>query len=367
MKLVFDKNKLVEATNIVMKAVPVHTTMPILECIIIDASGMDIRLTANDTELGIETVVEGEIKESGRIAIDAKIFSNIVHKLPDAAVTITTDENLLAVITCGKSRFNIPGKDPDDYSPLPAVDKDDFITISQYSLREIIRQTIFSIAVNENNKIMTGELFEIRSNTLRVVSLDGHRIAMRMLALNNPAEDKKVVVPGKTLSEVAKIVTGGMDDPVDIFFSRNHMMFEFGSTRVVTSLIDGEYFAIDQMLSTDYDTKVVVNNSEFQDCIDRSSLLIRDADKVPVLIDIDDTEMHLHIDSPMGSMNESVDIDKAGKDIRIGFNPKFLLDALRVIDDENVTLYFMNSKAPCFIRDDEGTYVYLVLPVNINV
>ncbi|MEE0955314.1 MAG: DNA polymerase III subunit beta [Eubacterium sp.] len=366
MKLVFDKNKLLEAVNIVMKAVPVRTTMPILECILIDASGLDIRLTGNDTELGIETIVEGEIKESGRIAIDAKIFSNIVHKLPDADVTIQTDDNLQTLITCGKSRFNIPGKDPDDYSKLPAVDKDDSVTISQFSLREIIRQTIFSIAVNENNKIMTGELFEIRNNTLRVVSLDGHRIAMRMLPLSGPAEDKKVVVPGKTLSEVGKILTGGMEDPVDIFFSRNHMMFEFGKSRVVTNLIDGEYFAIDQMLSTDYDTKVVVNNSEFQSCIDRSSLLIRDADKVPVLIDIDDTEMHLHIDSPMGSMNESVDIDKAGKDIRIGFNPKFLLDALRVIDDENVTLYFMNAKAPCFIRDDEGTYIYLVLPVNIN-
>lgn len=366
MELLFDKNKLLEAINIVIKAVPVRSTKEILECILIDASGDQITLTGNDTELGIETVVEGRITAPGSIALDAKTFSSIIHKFPDEPVHIVTNDNLQAQLTCGKAKYNIPGKDPLDYSPLPAIDREEHITLSQFSLKNMIRQTIFSIAVNENNKMMTGELMEIIDNNLRLVGLDGHRISLRNVQLREPFADRKVVIPGKTLSEVSKILTGGMEDTVNIYFSDNHLLFEFDDTMVVTSLLNGEFFEIDQMISTDYSTKVVVNNHNFQDVIDRSSLLVRDSDKVPALLEIEDTGIHLFIDSQMGSMNESIAIEKAGRDLRIAFNPKFLLDALRVIDEEEVNIYFMNPHAPCFIRDDAGSYLYLILPVNIQ-
>lgn len=366
MKLIFSQPDILQGINIVSKAVPSKTTMPILECILIDASFGEIRLTANDMELGIETVVKGEIEEKGKIALDAKIFSDIIRKLPNSNITIETDENNIALITCEKAKFNIPGKDGDEFAYLPVIDKKDFITISQFSLKEIIRQTIFSIAVNENNKLMTGELFEIHDNVLKVVSLDGHRIAIRNLELESSCPDKKIVVPGKTLNEISKILSGEMEDEISLYFSENHLLFEFNDTKVLTRLIDGEYFRIDQMLSSDYETKIIINRQEFQNCIDRASLLIRESDKMPVLVDITDGEMNLQIDSSLGSMNESVEIEKTGKDILIGFNPKFLLDALRVIDDETVSIYFVNAKAPCFIRDDNGKYIYLILPVNIN-
>ena len=170
MKIVCSKSNLQKSVSIVMKAVPGKTTMPILECILIDASTNEIKFTSNDMELGIETKVEGEILEKGIIALDAKIFSEIVRKLPDNEVTIATDEKLQAVITCEKAKFNIAGKSGDDFSYLPYVEKSDPVTISQFTLKEVIRQTIFSIAANENNKMMTGELFEINGNTLRVVS-----------------------------------------------------------------------------------------------------------------------------------------------------------------------------------------------------
>ena len=366
MKLVFTKSNLNKAVGIVMKAVPTRTTMNILECILIDATTNEIKFTGNDMELGIETIVEGEIIEKGKIAIDAKLFSEIVRKLPDNDITLTTDSNNNALITCEKSKFNIAGKSGDDFSYLPAIIKDKMITLSQFQLKEVINQTIFSIAINDNNKMMTGELFDINGEEFKIVSLDGHRISIRKIQLKNSYSPKKVVVPGKTLQEISKIIPGSADEDVVIYITNNHIVFEFENTTVVSRLIEGEYFKIDQMLSSDYDTKVRINKRELLDCIDRATLLVKEGDKKPIIMNITDGNMELRINSFIGSMNEDIDIDKDGKDIMIGFNPKFFIDALRVIDEEEVNLYMVNPKAPCFIKDDEGKFIYLILPVNFN-
>lgn len=366
MKVIFKKSDLANAVNIVMKAVPSKTTMSILECILINASTNEIKLTANDMELGIETIVEGEIIEKGIIAIDAKIFSEIVRKLPDNEVVIETDEHLQTTITCEKAKFNISSKAGDEFSYLPYVEKNETITLSQFTLKEIIRQTIFSIADNDSNKLMTGELFQIDGNMLRVVSLDGHRISIRKTELKESYGPRKVVVPGKTLMEVSKILSGEVDSEVTISFTNNHIVFEFDQTVVVSRLIEGEYFRIDQMLSSDYETKVNINKRELLNCIDRATLLVKEGDKKPIIINILDETMELKMKSQIGTMDEEIMISKEGKDLLIGFNPKFLIDALRVIDDEEVTLYLMNPKAPCFIKDDKEMYVYLILPVNFN-
>ena len=366
MKLICSKASLLKGVSIVSKAVPSRTTMPILNCILIDASANEIKLTANDMELGIETVIEGEIVERGIIALDAKFFSEIVRKLPDNDVVIESDDTFQTTITCEKAKFNIVGKSGEDFSYLPYIEKNESISISQFTLKDVVRQTIFSIADNDTNKLMTGELFEINENRLRVVSLDGHRISIRNIELKESYSPLKVVVPGKTLQEISKILTGEAEDMVDIFFADNHILFEFDETKVVSRLIEGEYFHIDQMLSSDYDTKVKINKREFLNCIDRATLLIREGDKKPIIQNIQDGSLQLKINSFVGSMNEEIEIEKEGKDLLIGFNPKFFIDALRVIDDEEVTLYMVNPKAPCFIKDDAGTYVYLILPVNFN-
>ncbi len=302
MKLICSKANLLKGVNIVSKAVPTRTTMAILECILIDASANEIKLMANDMELGIETIIDGTIEERGIIALDAKIFSEIVRKLPDNDVTIETDASFKTVISCEKAKFNIIGKSGDDFSYIPYVERNESIVLSQFTLKEVIRQTIFSIADNDNNKLMTGELFEIEENKLRVVSLDGHRISIRYIEMKNHYDSKKVVVPGKTLQEISK----------------------------------------------------------------RATLLVKEGDKKPIIMNITDGNMELRINSFIGSMNEDIDIDKDGKDIMIGFNPKFFIDALRVIDEEEVNLYMVNPKAPCFIKDDEGKFIYLILPVNFN-
>ena len=349
-----------------MKAVPSKTTMPILQCILIDASANIIKFTSNDMELGIETIVEGSIEEKGIVALDAKIFSEIVRKLPDNDVTIVTDEKQNTTITCEKAKFNIAAQSGDDFSYLPAIEREDFITISEFTLKEVVRQTIFSIADNDTNKMMTGELFEIDNDVLRVVSLDGHRISIRKIELKDAYQPRKVIVPGKTLQEISKIIGGEADAEVEISFTKNHIVFEFDRTLVVSRLIEGEYFRIDQMLSSDYETKVRINKKELLNCIDRATLLIKEGDKKPIIINIGDEIMELNIKSQLGSMNEEIFITKEGKDLLIGFNPKFLIDALRVIDDEEVELYLMNAKAPCFIKDETESYIYLILPVNFN-
>ena len=213
---------------------------------------------------------------------------------------------------------------------------------------------------------MTGELFEISEDELKVVSLDGHRISIRKIKLKNSYQPQKVVVPGKTLNEISKILSGDVNKDVSIFFTDKHIVFEFDQTVVVSRLIEGEYFKIDQMLSNDYETKVKINKKEFLNCIDRATLLVKEGDKKPIIINILDGTMELKINSTVGSMNEDIDIQKQGKDLMIGFNPKFLIDALKVIEDEEIEIYLVNSKAPCFIRDMEEKYVYLILPVNFT-
>lgn len=366
MKIICSKANLLKGVNIVSKAVPTRTTMAILECILIDASAGEIKLTANDMEIGIETIIDGDIIERGIIALDAKIFSEIVRKLPDNDVTIETDATFETVITCEKAKFNIIGKSGEDFSYIPVIPRNEPVVISQFTLKEVIRQTIFSIADNDNNKLMTGELFEINDNKLKVVSLDGHRISIRNIELKESYEHKKVVVPGKTLMEISKIIPGSVEDDVQIFITDNHIIFEFERTTVVSRLIEGEYFRIDQMLSTDYETKIVINKRELLDCIDRATLLIKEGDKKPIIMNVTDGNMELKINSFVGSMNEDIEIDKEGRDILIGFNPKFFIDALRVIDEERITLYMVNPKAPCFIRDENESFIYLILPVNFN-
>ena len=243
MKLICSKRNLLKSINISMKAVPSRTTMTILECILVDASGADIKLIANDMELGIQTTVPGIIEERGIIALNAQIFSNIVRKLPDADVIIRTDGEKVSIVG-DKSKFAIMGRSGTDFVYLPAVEKNEEIRISQFSLRDMIARTIFSISGNESNGMMTGELLEIRRNNLRMVALDGHRIAIRSMELSDSYQDHKVIIPGKTLNEISKILSGDAKDMVTIYISDKHIMFEFDSTVVVSRLIEGKFISI---------------------------------------------------------------------------------------------------------------------------
>ncbi len=366
MKVICSKSNLLKSVNIVSKAVSSKTNLPILECFLIEAMNGMIKITANDMELGIENIVEGKIEEEGTIAVEAKIFSEIIRRLPENDVTIKTSENYQVLITCEKSKFNISGRPGDDFTALPDIEKENYISLSQFALKEIIKQTIFSIADNDNNIIMTGELFEVDHNSFKVVSLDSHRISIRNIELKDDYEPVKMIIPGKTLNDLTKILSGETEDEIRIYFTKNHLLFEFDQTKVVSRIIEGEYFRIDQMLSNDYQTKVHINKRELLNCIERSTLLVREGDKRPIIMNITDGNMQLKMKSVIGTMDEDIMIEKEGKDIAIAFNPKFLIDAIRVIDDEEIDIYMMNAKAPCIIKDEKESYIYLILPVNFN-
>ncbi|MCR4892852.1 MAG: DNA polymerase III subunit beta [Lachnospiraceae bacterium] len=366
MKIVCSKSNLVTGVNIVSKAVSSKTSLSILECILIVASNGVIKLLANDMEMGIETRIQGEIEENGMIALDAKIFGDVVRRFPNDFIRIVTDDKLMARITCLKSKFNLPGKSGDDFTYLPKVDKEESITISQFTLKQVIQQTLFSISENDNNKLMTGELFDINGDSLRVVSLDGHRISIRNIGLRQKYDKRRVVVPGKTLGEISKILSGEVEKEVNLYFMKNNIAFQFDDTTVVSRIIEGEYFNIDQMLNENFDTKMEVNKRDLLECIERAVLLIKEGDKKPIIMQIMDNALELKINSTIGSMDEEVEIEKLGRDLLIGFNPRFLIDVLRVVEDERITMYYMGSKSPCFIRDEENKYIYVVLPVNFN-
>ncbi|MBP5154436.1 MAG: DNA polymerase III subunit beta [Lachnospiraceae bacterium] len=358
------KTGLITAVNIAMKAVPAKTSLPILECFLLRSAGGTVTLTANDMEMAICTRVSNASGEEGTIAVGAKLFSEIIRKLPEEEVELSADENDQITIVSGKAKFTIAGKDGADFVDMPSMETGNPVVISQFTLREIINQTIFSTAPNESNKMMTGELFEINGSRLRVAALDGHRIAIRNCDLTDTYPRFSVIVPGKTLGDISRIVTGGTDDFAELYFSRNHIQFRFDDTVVMSRLIEGEYFRINQMVSDNYEVKMVINRREFLDCIERSVLLIRENDKKPLVIDIKDGYASLSLNSIIGSLHEEIAIEKEGKDLTIGFNPRFLIDALRAVNDEDITFYMSNSRAPGFIRDAESSYIYLILPVN---
>ena len=366
MKILCEKNRLLAGINTVAKAVSYKSTLDILQCILIEAYENRIRLTANDTELGIETIIEGQILEQGQIALEAKIFSEIIKKSPDNEIFIETEENGKTNIECEQIHCSIMGKEGDDFTHLPEVSGENTVTISQFDLKETISQTIFSISDNENNKLMTGELLKVSGNTFSLTSLDGHRISVRRVTLADSYGDMEVIVPGKSLQEVSKILTGGAEEQVELCITDKHILFAFDQTRVVTRLLKGKFYNIEQMLSSDYETRIRVNRMDFLRCLDRSSLFTRESDKKPIILRMENDRMEIMISSQIGSMQEELAISKEGKDLVIGFNPRFLSDALRAIEEEEVDIYLINSIAPCTFRDEERKYLYLILPINVN-
>ena len=321
--------------------------------------------------MGINTHISAErcnIIEGGRTAVEARLFIDIIRKISsdDSSEIVLSKKDSIIEISCDNSLFKIQERDADQFPVLDLISDEKYISISQFTLRELIKDTIFSISSNDSNKMMTGELFEVKGDNLKVVSLDGHRISIRNTSLRDSYESVSVIIPGKTLNEIQKIIPGDADKDVTICFSQNSVLFRFDDTVMISRLIDGEFFRIDNMIRPDFDTRVVINKKELLDSIERSTILVRESDKRPLIFNIEDSSLELRMSTVIGSMDDRLLMRKEGKDLMIGFNPRFLMDALRAIDDEEVSLYMTNAKSPLIIRDEKDSYVYLILPVNFN-
>lgn len=367
MKIHCSKSNLLNGVNTSLKAVSTRTTLPILQCILLQATGDSFKLVSNDLELGIESYVQADIIESGSIALDAKIFSEIVKKLPDAEVTITVDESNLTTIVCEKSVFKIPGQPGTEFIQLPQITKDKFVSISQSLLKEMIAQTIFSIAVKEIKPILTGELLEIKNNVLSIVSMDGYRISIRQATLEEGAMDTTVVIPGKTLNEIGKILSSDEAEMLSIYFTDKHVLFELEDSIVVSRLLEGAYPKYASLFSTDYDTLITVNKKELMMSIERAALIARESKKSPIKMAITSNVLAITSNTELGNVHEEILTNQIGEDLEIAFNPKYLIDALKVIDDEEICLQFTNALNPCIIRQVEGDdFKYLNMPIRIN-
>ena len=367
MKIRCHKSDLLSGVNTSLKAVSTRTTLSILQCILLQASQDTFKLVSNDLELGIESYVKADIIETGSIALEARIFSEIVKKLPDAMVDITVDESNLTTIVCEKSVFKIPGQPGSEFIQLPQITKEKFISMSQSVLKEMINQTIFSIALKEIKPILTGELLEIKHNTFSIVSMDGYRISIRKTAFSDAFDETSVVVPGKTLNEISKILSSDQADMMSIYFTDKHILFELEESIIVSRLLEGDYPKYASLFSGDYETLITVNRKELMMSLERAALIAKENKKSPIKLEISDDAMAITSNTELGNVHEEMAIRKEGQNLEIAFNPRYLIEALKAIDDEEICLQFTNALNPCIVRQpEEDLYKYLILPVRLN-
>jgi len=375
MKISCQKNQLVKIINTVQKAVSSKSIMPILECIKLDAEGNgNIIVTGNNLDLCIEYSDVCDVSEGGSIAISSRIFGEIIRKLPGSDVLIEVNEsNNVTTIKCDNAEFNIQGLSSNEYPAVPQISETYRFTLSQASLKNMIRKTIFSVSQNEARKpVLTGSLFEIDTGVLSVVSTDGYRLAICKETVNSSLQNIKFVVPGMTLREVFKVLEDDDEKEVNVIVSERHAMFDFGSYKVITRLLEGEFINYKPVLTPPNSIFVIANTAELSESLERASLLINDdisakAEKVPVRLNILTDKIEITCMTGKGQVHDEVDVSVNGEDIEIGFNHKYLLEALRACEEDEIKMELSNPRSSCFIRSASGddSYTFMILPVRL--
>lgn len=364
MIFICEKQKLQEAISIATKAITGKTTMPILEGIYICATKHGLTLIGSDMDVSIETKLIADVLEEGKIVIDAKIFSEIIRKLPNSEVKIETLENNIIQITCEKSVFNLVYMNGEDYPSLPSINENLTVEVPQNILKNMIKGTAFAIAQDETRPILQGILFEVKNKTLNLVALDGYRLAVKSEFLDNDNEIE-VVIPGKTLNEVSKILED-ISDIVKITLTNNHILFNLNDTKVISRLLDGKFVNYESLLPQEYKILVNVNKQKLQNCIERASLMAKDGNSNLIKLDVQEDTLIITSNSQLGKVREEVSINLQGEDIQIAFNSRYLLDVLKTMEDDEVVMQMTSSVSPCVIKGKNMENAkYLVLPVRL--
>ena len=374
MKFSCPKSQLLEVINTVQKAVSAKSIMPILECIKIEANpDGTVVITGNNLEICIEYKSNFNVTDGGSIALSSKIFGEIIRRLPDDEVFVNiNEENNIATITCQKAEFNIQGLSPDEYPAVPEVNETYKFSISQQLLKKMLRRTIFSASVNDMKRpIITGVLFSIDTGVLTMAATDGHRLALVKEVADVGLEEKKFVVPGASLREISKVLKD-TDEKVEIIVSQRYAMFDFGEYKIVTRLLEGEFVNFGNILAAPNTIFVTIDTRSFCESLERASLLINDdistkVEKIPVRLNIGYDKIEITCITGRGKVHDIVDADIKGDDIEIGFNHKYLLEALRACEEEKVQLEFSHPRSPCFIRsaENDGSYTFMISPIRL--
>ena len=365
MKFICSKNILLDSLNIVSKAVSTSSTLDILKGIKIQAE-QNVKLTGSDLDLSIESVFDADIRESGTIIIDTRIFFDIIKKLPDGEVELYTKDNELN-ISCQNTKFNILYLSAEGYPDIKKVEEGNCIKIYSKDLKNIIKNTLFSISNNESRPVLMGSKFEIKNSNIKVISIDGSRLALRnQIIPETEYEDLNFVVPGRVLNELLKILK---DDEtiVQMCIKNNSVMFSYDNFTIIARLLEGEFFDYNKAIPTNCNIKAIIDVKKFTDILERASIIINyDDPKIPVILNIKSNEISVECISKRGNFNESIMIDKQGEDLKIGIDSKLLLDALRAIDHEKAVFEFNTVISPCVIKPVEGdSFIYMVLPRRI--
>ncbi|MCX7773283.1 MAG: DNA polymerase III subunit beta [Clostridia bacterium] len=364
MKAIILKQNLLDAINVVQKAVMAKATLPILEGIYVEATDI-LKLVGNCFDLGIEYTVEADIKEKGSVVINAKMFGEIIRRLPDAPVSIEVLDGSKVRIECLNSYFEIKGMEGDTY-PLPPAYQDEMsITIPEASLRDLLRQTIFAVGTDENRKIMTGALLEADNGEIRIAALDGFRMAVSHSFIKEDVKFK-VVIPGKNMNEILRVLDTS-SDPITVSLSGSLVSFVLKNCRIVSKVLDGEFMNYKSYIPAQFETVINASTKELIESLERASLITSDDKRYPVRFNISDDTLMVSSTAEIGLSKEQIKIQNSGANLQIGFNPRYFIDALKVITDETIKISFTSSIGPCIITAAEHErYLYLILPVRIK-
>lgn len=365
MKITCNKQELVEAVSNVQRAVSSKTSLAALEGILLRTCEDGLELCGYDLELGITTAIPAKIEQEGSIVLNAKLFGDIVRRVPSDAITLATDEKWITNIVSGVSEFSIVGIAPEEYPDLPTVSGASEMRLQSSVLKSMIRQTLFAVADNDSKPIHTGTLFELQERSLRLVSVDGYRLAMRTEQIVG-GEELHFVVPGKTLSEVHKLLPDS-DENVSLSIGRRHIIFEIGSYCVISRLLDGEFLDYNAAIPANCTTEVKAQARAFIDSVERVSLLITDRLKSPVRCIFENGEVKVSCVTSIGKANDEFMAPVQGDAVEIGFNNRYLLDALRNADSDEVRVQLNGPLSPMKVLPPEGdSFLFLVLPVRLK-
>lgn len=367
MKFVCEKSVLQESVFIVSKAINNACAVDILKGIKIEATDY-IKMSGSDLDLSIESIFPAEIYEEGSLIVDARIFAEIIRKLPDGPVKIETDTKNELKISCLNTKFNILYLSSEGYPEIKKIEDGDSFKIYSKDLKAIIKNTIFAISNNESRPILTGSKFEITNSNLKVVSIDGYRLAMRNQVIpETNYEDLSFVVPGRALNELLKILK---DDAtiVKITARENSVMFSFDTFIITSRLLEGEFMDYNKFIPKDASIYVKTNIGKFTSMVERASIIINyDDPKIPIILNIEDNNLNVECISKKGNFDENMDIEHHGDNLKIGIASKLLLDTLKSIDTEEAMFEFNTPQSPCVIKPVEGDgFIYMVLPIRLK-
>lgn len=369
MKFICSKNELVVCLNSVTKTVGGKTTMPILEGIKIEAIEGFVKFITNDLEIGSEYILKAKVDVKGKIVVDNKMFNEIIRKIESETITFELVNNIF-VIKSTSGIFKLATMNAEDYPELPLFNVENQIEVKQNILKEMIKKTSFAISTDENRPIYTGALVKVENNILTIVAIDGFRLALREHRLENSINDFKAIIPGKILSEIIRILSDEEVYKVKIGVNKNQILFEMDNLIIVGRIIEGEFLNYGAVIPSESTTKVRVNTKNILETLDRVALFSKEVSekekKAPIKIDIKLENIEVSCISQVGDAKEIINGVVEGKNLEIGFNPRYIMEAFKVIEDEEVIMNYTTSVSPMVIKPVAGSeYIYMVLPVKL--